>query len=178
MPNPWRCQGQDWWGSRQPDLVGGALPMAGSWNWVGSEDPSNASHSIILWEANLRGPAVNFFSYYCSLLQMSAHIFIMGLLIVFFAWWRDKSLVPTIKKKNTTILDHNAIRKRWKTGAQVHCKHPKKNRSQFIWLALWTAKLKMLSSLSYNLQLKFFPQLWHLQSFSLLLPLVHTLSGV
>ena len=35
-------------GAGHPDLVGSNQPMAGGWNWMIFEVPSNPSHSVIL----------------------------------------------------------------------------------------------------------------------------------
>ena len=40
---------------------------------------------------------------------------------------RQKPASDNLEKN--TILDHSVIRERWKAGAQVHCKHPKKQKA-------------------------------------------------
>ena len=48
VPHPWRCSRLGWMGPGQPELVGCNQPMAGDWNWVGFEVPSDLSHSMIV----------------------------------------------------------------------------------------------------------------------------------
>ena len=52
VPHSWRHSRSGSVSPGQPELVGAALPMAGGWNWVGFEIPSNLTHSnrsMILW---------------------------------------------------------------------------------------------------------------------------------
>jgi len=47
-PIPGGAQGWAGWSHGQPELVRGSQPMAGGWNWIIFEVPSNLSYAMVL----------------------------------------------------------------------------------------------------------------------------------
>ena len=46
VPHPWRRSRPGWMGPWAAELLGGSPAHGTEWDWVGSEVPSNLSHSI------------------------------------------------------------------------------------------------------------------------------------
>ena len=98
--------------------------------------------------ANLKGPHSwgslqgSFSFHYLSLSELSAHIFLSWLSILFslgFSWLNKNiwSLTKAKKKKKEkkTIMEKTIVKKSWKTATRVNCKYPTTVGSLFSWAA-------------------------------------------